>query len=99
MNSFMRHPEASGQQGRVEAKSRRLANHALHALTFNCYHDGLPISTIDRILIQYGFDPLEEAIYCGRDGMVHEQVGARTWISLTWHKMESGRYEVVAYLS
>jgi hypothetical protein len=97
--TFMRHPETGDQPARVESKARKAANNDLHRLTFNRYHDGLALDSIDTILVRYGFDPLEDAIYCGRDGSVHEQVGAKTWISLTWHKMTSGRYEIVVYLS
>jgi hypothetical protein len=97
--TFMRHPETSDQPARVESRARRRANDALHALTFNRYHEGLALYDIDQILEANGFSPLNAAIYCGRDGSVHEQVGPRTWIRLTWHKMESGRYEIVVYLS
>ena len=97
--TFMRHPETGDQPVRVEAKARRRANNELHALTFNRYHNGLALEEIDLILVRNGFDPLTPAIYCGRDGGMHEQVGLRTWVSMTWHRMESGRYEIVAYLS
>jgi len=97
--TFMRHPETGDQPVRVESKARKAANNDLHRLTFNRYHDGLALYDIDQILEENGFKTLEAAIYCGRDGSVHEQVGAKTWLSLTWHKMTSGRYEIVVYLS
>ena len=81
-----------------ERASRKQANDALHRLS-TVYHDSLPIFDIDRILGFAGFDPTEPAIYCGREGRSHEQVGPRTWFTMTWHKMESGRYEVIAYVS
>lgn len=83
-----------------ERKARKRANAALAKL--GNYHDGLALDKIDAILEANGFNKLEEAIYCGRDGRSHEQVGERTWLSLTWHQMEGSatrRYEVVAYLS
>jgi hypothetical protein len=83
----------------IERRARTLANRALHTLTFNRYHDGLALSEIDAILMNNGFTGLEDAVYCGRDGQCHEQVGRRTWVTLCWHKMESGRYEIVVYLS
>jgi hypothetical protein len=99
METFMRHPVTGDQPVRVEAKARKQANDALYDLGL-IYHDGLPIQEINWILTRYDdFNPLEDAIYCGRDGQVHEQVGAKTWLTMTWHKMESGRYEIVAYLS
>lgn len=81
-----------------ERRERVKANAELQKLAN--YHDGLPIAAIDDILGRHGFNPMEPAIYCGRDGQVHEQVGAFSWMSMTWHKMEeSGRYEIVAYVS
>jgi hypothetical protein len=84
---------------KTERSNRTKANRALHTLTFNRFHDGLALYDIDCILQAHGFTGLEPAIYCGRDLWSHEQVGLRTWITLTWHKMESGRYEIVVYLS
>lgn len=54
--------------------ARNLANEGLAILSKH-YHDGLPISEIDKILTANGFNAMEEAIYCGRDGRVHEPVG------------------------
>jgi hypothetical protein len=84
----------------VESHRRRAVNKELWTLTYNRYHDGLPLQAIDEILTCNGFNMLEEAIYCGREGKVHEHVGGNTWFTMTWHKMEvTGRYEVVAYVS
>lgn len=82
---------------RSESYRRVRANRGL--LGMDTYHHGLALAEIDAILEAEGFRPLEPAIYCGADGRIHEQVGERTWLSLSWHKMESGRYEIVAYLS
>jgi len=83
----------TAQQERV---ARRRVNHTLCVLSC-AYHDGLPITTIDDA---NGFDTTEPAIYCGRDGICSPmQVGKRTWLSLSWHKMESGKYEVIANVS
>lgn len=81
----------------TERRSRKLANIKLHNLPV--YSDGLPLSQIDEILASAGFSELEPAIYCGREGNSHEQIGRSTWFSMTWYKMPSGRYEVVAYVS
>ena len=81
-----------------ERSARMKVNDALHALPI--YSETLPLADIDAILTSNGFKSLEEGIYCGRDGRVHEQIGERTWILFTWHKMDnSGRYEVNAYVS
>jgi hypothetical protein len=33
------------------------------------------------------------------DGRIHAEVGEGKWLSVSWHRMESGRYEVVAYVN
>jgi hypothetical protein len=81
-----------------ERTQRNKANRMLAALP--SYHNAIPNADIDNILSATGFSQLAEGIYCGRDGQVHEQVGPNTWLHLTWHKMEeTGRYEIVAYVS
>lgn len=63
------------------------------------YHNSIPLDIVNAALVQAGFDELEPMILCGREGNIHENVGRNRWLSLTWYKMESGRYEVVAYVS
>jgi hypothetical protein len=84
---------------KMERKARKTANDALYAMCANRYHDSIPLNWLDGILKQNGFSETESAIYCGRDGSSNEQVGNHTWLALQWHKMESGRYEINAYLS
>ena len=85
----------TAQQERV---ARRKANAELYTLGLK-YHESIPLTWLDSVLAEAGFNPTEGAIYCGRDGRILEQVGERSWLSMTWHKGESGRYEIVAYLS
>lgn len=80
-----------------EAKARKKVNAALAAMPN--YHPWIPNGTIDKILTANGFNEMEQGIYTGRDGRIHEKVGNNTWLSMTWHKMDSGRYEIVAYVS
>lgn len=35
----------------------------------------------------------------GLDGRKHVEIGEGKWLSMSWHRMESGRYEVVAYVN
>lgn len=63
------------------------------------YHAYIPVYEIDSILVDNGFEATEPAIYCGADGKDHQEVGHGKYLSLAWHKMESGRYEIVAYLN
>jgi hypothetical protein len=82
-----------------EHKAQRRANRKLEEIG-KVYHNGLALAEIDAILTAEGFRAMEEAIYCGREGGVHEQVGDRTWLRMSWHKKEeTGRFEVLAYLS
>jgi len=88
-----------GMDAKTERSSRDQVNRDLVPVNRE-YHDGLPLARIDEILKAHGFNELEDAIYCGRDGVVREQVGGRTWLMLSWHKTEgTGRYEIVAYVS
>lgn len=83
---------------KLETAARRLANKWLSVLP--TYHDGLPISDIDQLLLAAGLNPTEPSIYCGREGRATHQVGDRSWLCLSWYKMDvTGRYEVVAYVS
>jgi len=63
------------------------------------YHNFIPNAEIDKILTLRGLNALEEGIYCGREGHVHEHVGEGLWLSMTWYKMSTGRYEIVAYVN
>ena len=81
-----------------EKNERKQANKMLQLLPL--YAEGLQLDAMNAVLEEHGFKTLEPAIYCGRDGQSHEQVGDRTWVTFAWHKMEnSGQFELVAYLS
>jgi len=83
----------------AERRNRTRVNEQLYNLG-RTYHDFLPIQRINEILDENGFNETEPAIYCGRNGQTLENVGQRTFLSLSWHKMDvTGRYEVVAYVS
>lgn len=81
-----------------EAKARTIANRLL-GKSLLPFHLDLPIETINEALRAAGLREMEPAIYCGREGRVHEQVGERSWIAFNWYKHDSGRYEIVAYVS
>lgn len=82
-----------------EAKKRKQANQCIATFTRNQYFQLIPAAALSGILVNCGLRPLEDGIYCGHDGSVHEQVGDNTWFTMTWHRMESGRFEIVAYVS
>jgi len=81
-------------------KARKRVNAAL-ALMGRIYHTGLPLDAICKLLTENGFNPSElDGIYCGHDGRIGSvSVSNYTYFAMTWHRMESGRFEVVAYVS
>lgn len=83
----------------AERRSRHAFNRALQKLTVNCYFDAIPVTLLDEQLRLHGFSFLQDGIYCGADGQINEQVGPNTWLAMSWHRMESGRYEIVVYVS
>jgi hypothetical protein len=80
-----------------EARMRTAANRRLAAMPN--YHRWIPTGDIDAALEASGLRRLEPAIYCGRQGRINEQVGERTWLTMTWYRLDSGNYEIVAYVS
>lgn len=69
-------------------------NDALHYLG-TYYHNTLPLHEINDILTLHGF---QEATF-GQAGSVHEEVGEGKWLSMTFHRMDCGSWEVVAYVN
>lgn len=105
------HPEfeemGAKQEARVAAaharnqmrKDLKWVNRVLSEMNHNTYHDGVPLDRVNDALRAHGFDELEAMWVCGREGRLNEPVGREKYLTLTWYKMESGRYEVVAYVS
>jgi hypothetical protein len=79
-----------------EQKARKRVNNVLWAIGRE-YYGSLPIGIVDALLVENGLNETEPAIYCGREGSCTQQVGPRSYLTFTWYKMESGRYEFVAY--
>lgn len=55
--------------------------------------------TTDRVLVKHGFNEMQTFIQPGPTGHVHQEVGDGKWLSLSWYKMPSGRFEFVAYVN
>jgi len=90
---------ARRQWVRERNSDRKKAGNKVSDLTHNRYFESIPVPEIDAILVAHGFSALEPAIYCGREGRINEGVGRGVFLTMTWYKMESGRYEIVAYLA
>jgi hypothetical protein len=84
----------------TEAKNRKSASQAIAQFLKAVYFESIPVTAIADILGSFGFntEPLN-GIYCGDTGRVSEQVGAKTWLTIAWYRMPSGRYEITGYLS
>jgi hypothetical protein len=83
---------------------KRKAKDAVNGFLFDLgktYQDGLPIGAIIEKLNSVGFTETEdlEGVYCGREGRVNATVGNGVYLTLSWYKMPSGRYEVTSYVS
>lgn len=64
------------------------------------YHTGMPLRDITLVLTKHDLDPsqVQEHLH-GDEGHLNVQVGPEIWLSLSWYRMESGRYEIVANAS
>ena len=80
------------------ARDTRGVNDALYGLG-RTSHESVPLDTVNELLTHYGFNSLDAMLLCGREGRLHESVGRNRWLALSWYRYESGRYEVVAYVS
>jgi hypothetical protein len=81
-------------------KAKNVVNKALWEMG-KVYHDGLPLQEVLDTLHNAGFTETEEVlgVYCGREGRATAFVGMGTYLSFSWFKMPSGRFEVTAYVS
>lgn len=74
-------------------------NEALHKLGLN-YHNFLPVYDVDAALVDNGFNATE--LWDSRIGdvtRIHEEVGEGKWVTVVCTKMDSGRWELVAYVN
>lgn len=91
------------------ARAAKKANDAIFDFITNKYFQAIPLTEIFAIVERAGLnldDEEQQCILCGRDGTSDWQLYDPATgkevdhkLVMTWHKMESGRYEVVAYVS
>jgi hypothetical protein len=75
-------------------------NKVITSLTHNTYFDSIPAAPIAAILESFGLLTSElNGIYCGHEGRTLAQVADNAWLHMTWYRMPSGRFEIVAYVS
>lgn len=84
---------------KLTQKEKNELNKGLTLLCRNRHFKFLPIREIEFILDSKGLKGNTEGIYCGREGRVTELVAENSNLVFSWYQMESGRYEVLAYIS
>jgi hypothetical protein len=63
-------------------------------------HIGMPLNDITGVLVRHDLDPSKVRDHVhGDEGRLHAQVSADIYFTMTWKRMESGRYEIVSYVS
>jgi len=94
---------------KLPAKIKSQINDALHGM--GNYHDGIPIQKIGEIMAPFGVVLMNEdntpfgGFFTGREGRtsidlaLNGQPVSNSMLVMTWSKMPSNRYEIVAYLS
>ena len=85
-----------------EKQARKNANKELYELSTGNnqkYYNHIPFGEIANILAKHGFIEILFSVNDSKPGRIFEQVGQSTWLTVTWFKMPSDRYEVIAYVS
>ena len=79
---------------------KRRANEAFHNLGTELW-TSIPYIGIDAILLSNGFaiPTYEHLEAVGGDTRVHTEVGEGLWLTMSWYRHESGRYEITAYVN
>lgn len=79
-------------------------NRQIHNL--GIYHPEIPLDDIFAIVRYHAGRIVQEdgtewsGILCGDDGSARFEIAGKNFpLFLTWHKMNSGNYEIVAYVS
>jgi hypothetical protein len=86
--------------------ARRQAQKALAEFLTPCYFDGIPVGAMSEIMERHGFDVTEfDGIYCGETGQTivscawSQNSEWKVYVTFAWHKMGSGKMEIVGYVS
>jgi hypothetical protein len=94
----------------MDTKTKRTINHKLYDLTYNTYFDSIPLDKITTIFAESTVDIVDEAgnkwegLLLGRNShttFALKEINKvlKFVLYLSWYRMPSGRYEIVAYLS
>jgi hypothetical protein len=81
---------------KLTSSEKKQINRALDKLCKQ-YFPSIPTAEIDSILSPFGVK-LESGIYCGAQGECTDEIGRGANLRMTWYKMPSGNFEIVAYV-
>jgi hypothetical protein len=81
---------------------KQAVNADLHKLGLT-YHNVIPMCSIEMILNDHGFLADSQFHFSnyvdGRTERLHEEIGEGLWLTASFYRMESGRWEAVAYVN
>ena len=96
----------------IPANIRRKITNSFHKLLKPIYFQSIPLNELFAITLENGYKPIQEdatlwsGLLCGSEGTTlfplvdSQNTGpVNNSIALQWYKMESGKYEITAYLS
>jgi hypothetical protein len=84
----------------LERKARSRVNKKLEQISRKFYPTNIPWGVIMDAAISEGFDgAMITGIDDNKPGKVHVNIGGNTWLTVMWHLMPSGSYEITAYVS
>jgi hypothetical protein len=87
------------------------ANKLLSKMTTNVYFDSIPLEAVFKVMEQFGVIIIQEdgspwsGFITGAQGQANFDMGwegrpiKNASLSMSWYKMPSGRYEIVAYVA
>ena len=84
-------------------KAKRKLNVALAKLSTHSpstYYPTLPVAALAELANSLGFDGAAfDGVYTGHDGRASIVLGPTVTVTLSWHRMDSGNFELIAYAS
>lgn len=90
----------------MDKSGRSKINKEIGKLTYNRYHEKIPLDELFSILEKRGVTVIDEegnpwsGFLCGESGhCTFDTTDRKLFLALSWYKMQSGKFEIVAYVS